>query len=83
MDDDDNDDKGGYRAGAVATLSDELVASFAPKQTYIAHGEAFAPLFAPVEEQDVLRDTLLLMFSDNFGVISCLCKGSSVVHDFG
>ena len=73
----------GYRSGAVSTLSAELVASFAPRATYIAHGEAFAPLFALIEEQDILRDTSLLMFLDNFGVISCLCKGSSVVHDFG
>eukprot|EP00972_Heterocapsa_arctica_P087126 12845701-Heterocapsa_arctica.AAC.1 len=73
----------GYCSGGVATMSQEIVASFAPKKTYIAHGEAFAPLFCLFHESQVLRGASVMWMMDNLGVLSCLCNGSSAVADIG
>ena len=73
----------GYRSSGIATLSDEILASFLEKHTYIAHGEALAILFAIIHEKDVLKQKSVVWYMNNFGVLSCLCKGSSAVADFG
>ena len=69
-------------AGA-AEFSPALLDSMQHKQTYIAHGEAFAPLFALFHEGDFLKGKSVMWFIDNLGVLSCFCKGSSVVADVG
>ena len=53
-----------------------------PKQdTYIAYGEAFAPLLALLQYFDTLQEALLVAFIDNMGVLCSLVVGHSKVVD--
>jgi hypothetical protein len=74
---------GDARKGGVTRVPDAILASMAERRTYIAHGEALAMLLALFHEPDVFRDSSVLWLLDNLGVLSCLCKGSSTVADFG
>ncbi len=58
-------------------------------RTYIAHGEAMAVLLASYHEKRWLQNFSVIRFSDNLGVLSCLCEDSStianiacIIHDF-
>ena len=64
-------------------MPDAIVHSFADRHTYIAHGEAFAPLLALYHESEALRGHSVSWFLDNLGVLSAFCTGSSTVADFG
>jgi hypothetical protein len=71
----------GQSFGAIATLPDHIVQSFHAKRTYIAHGEAFVVLFALYREAKLLRNTSVVWFMDNLGVLASLCKASSSMPD--
>jgi hypothetical protein len=73
----------GHPVGGMATVPDSILASMARRCTYIAHGEALAPLLALWHEHDLVDHSSLRWFIDNLGVLAALCKGSSVVADFG
>ena len=73
----------GVRHGGVATLPAAIIDSFGARATYIAIGEAFAILFAIVREEALLSDASVMFFMDNLCVLAALCKGSSMVEDFG
>ena len=64
-------------------MPDEVLLSFVTKKTYIAHGEALVCLLALWTERALFRHCSVLWLIDNLGVLSCLCKGSSNVADFG
>ena len=70
------------RIGGFTTVPQAVRGSFADRETYIAQGEAMAPIFA-LWNEPWLHDAVLLWFIDNLGVVSCLCKGASSVYDFG
>ena len=59
-----------------------MLASFKEKTTYIAQGEALAPLLALWYEQALLSNCHVLFFIDNMGCLSALTSGSSSVADF-
>ena len=67
--------------GGIATMSNKVLNSMEQTQTFIAHGEAFAPLFAIFHEHDILANRAVMWFMDNMGILACFCKGSSVVAD--
>ena len=73
----------GYRVGGFCTVPDRILDSFQDRETYIAQGEALAPLLAMCREPSAFRNASAVMFIDNMGVLASLCKGSSVVADFG
>eukprot|EP00972_Heterocapsa_arctica_P033900 4992138-Heterocapsa_arctica.AAC.1 len=62
-------------------MPQEMVANFAPKKTYIAHGAAFAPPLCTFHESQVLRGASVMWMLDNLSVMSCLCNGSLAVAD--
>jgi hypothetical protein len=72
-----------YKAAGVAKFSDSIFQSFEDRQTFIAHGEAFAPLLALYSEGQFLQNRSILWFIDNLGILSCYCRGSSLVADVG
>ena len=67
----------------IASFTQNHLDSMSDKDTYIAHGEAFAPLLAIYHEHHILAGSSTLWFLDNLGVLSCYSKGSSVVADVG
>ena len=73
---------GSPNTGGYCTVPQEVLGSFADRETYIAHGEALAPLFA-LHNEPRLCYAVALWFIDNMGVLSSFCKGSSTVADFG
>ena len=73
----------GYRSGGFATLPDEILDSFDSRDTYIAQGEALAPIFCLIHEKKVVYGASVVCYIDKMGVLASLCKGSSVVADFG
>jgi hypothetical protein len=73
----------GYKAGGYCTVPDSILDSFQGRETYIAQGEALAPLLAMCREPSAFYSSSAVMFIDNMGVLASLCKGSSVVADFG
>ena len=64
-------------------MPDRILSSFEPRDTYIAQGEALAPLLAMCREPELFRQASAVIFIDNMGVLASLCKGSSTVADFG
>ena len=62
-------------------MSSKVLDIMEQKQTFIADGEALAPLFAIFHEDDILANRAVMWFIDNMGILACFCKGSSVVAD--
>jgi hypothetical protein len=72
---------GSYKRGGRTMMNQEILDSMAPKQTYISHGESFAPLFCIYHMGYVLKNRSIIWFIDNMGVLACYTKGSSIVAD--
>ena len=62
-------------------MSSDVLNSMEERQTFIAHGEAFAPLFAIHHASALLRGRQVIWMIDNMGVLCCYYKGSSEVAD--
>ena len=73
----------GLRVGGVCRVPDPVLRSFTDRSTYIAQGEALAPLLALVHHPEVFTAAHCLWFLDNLGVLSGLIVGRSTVADFG
>ena len=71
------------KLGGVSVVPCPILESFGPKGTYIAEGEAFAPLLCLHHHATQLSHAHLLLFIDNMGVLSGFIKGSSSIADFG
>ena len=67
-----------WRFWAQARLSLRLASHVCCRSPF---RKALAPLFALFHEKEFLAQKAVLWFIDNLGVLSCLCKGSSVVAD--
>jgi len=74
---------GALRTGGVLTVPDAVLAGFVAKRTYMAHGEALVCLLALYHERLLFKGASVLWLVDNLGVLSCFCKGSSSIADFG
>ena len=72
---------GSCKLGGRASLPQKILDSMLPKQTYISHGEAFAPLFCLYHAGSLIKQRSVLWFIDNMGVLACYTSGSSVVAD--
>ena len=67
----------GWTCDVPTTVMDLL-----PEQdTYIAYGEAFAPLLCLLQCAEVFKDSSVLMFIDNMGVLCSLVLGHSRAVD--
>ena len=56
--------------GGIATMSSKVLDIMEQKQTFIADGEALAPLFAIFYEHDSLANRALMWFIDNMGILA-------------
>ena len=65
-----------FQRAGKATVTTEMLSSFEDRATYIAHGEAMACLFSLWHMAKWFRQV-----SDNLGVLSAMCRGSSTVCD--
>ena len=54
-----------------------MLAAFGVRGSYIAQGEAFAPLLALTFDRQLLQSSDILLFVDNLAVVSSLCAGSA------
>jgi hypothetical protein len=72
---------GSLKQGGRTNIPQSILDSMAPKQTYISHGEAFAPLFCVYHVGSLIKDRSIIWMIDNMGVLACYTKGSSVVAD--
>ena len=72
-----------FQTAGISSFTMAILDSMEDKETYIAHGEAFAPLLCLHWLGERLRGSNILWFLDNLGIVSCLCKGSSTVADVG
>jgi len=70
-----------YCSAGRAAFSPDVFSSLSARETFIAQGEAFAPLLALFHESRALADSSAIWWIDNMGILSCFCKGSSVVGD--
>ena len=59
-----------------------VLLSFTERRTYIAQGEALAPILALWFHAEVFRNADVTAFIDNFGVLAALTAGRSRVMDF-
>ena len=73
----------GERLGGVCRVPDRVLKSFTDRDTYIAQGEALAPLLALLQHPEAVAHANCLWFLDNLGVLSGLIVGRSVIADFG
>ena len=69
--------------GGILTLPQEVLDSFDARATYIAMGEALAPLVMLYSCPDRFRQRRVLLNVDNMGVVCGLVSGSSSTVDFG
>lgn len=76
------DSSRGLRKGGFCVLPQELLNSFSARETFIAQGEAVAPLFLVKKHSNDLNETDVLLNVDNMGVVCGLISGSSSVCDF-
>jgi hypothetical protein len=60
-----------------AELPKEFFELLESRKTYIAHGEALAVLFALTHLGQLIAKSSIVLYVDNIGVLSCICKGSS------
>ena len=72
---------GDFKQRGRTVLNQRILDSMAPKQTYISHGEAFAPIFCLYHVGRMLENRSVIWLIDNMGVLAYYTKGSSVVAD--
>ena len=69
------------QVGGRARLTQAVLASMDKKQTYISHGEAFAPLFCLYHVGRQIFGRSIIWFIDNMGILAAYTKGSSCTGD--
>lgn len=65
-----------FQTAGISAFTMAILHSMMDKETYIAHGESFAPLLCLHWLGERLRGSNILWFLDNLGIVSCLCKGT-------
>ena len=72
----------GELIGRTCLIPNYILRSFGERQTYIAQGEALAPLLALLTIPDILKGSHILWFIDNLGVVSAFITGKAKIADF-
>jgi len=71
----------GYAQAWTMDVPKEVLNELPCQETYIAYGEAFAPLLAFMQHTNKLCDSSVVAFIDNMGVLCSLVVGHSKVVD--
>ena len=71
-----------YRKGWVCDVPPEVIAFLPDQHTYIAYGDAFAPMLAIRMLSPELRNIAVMFYIDNLAVLSSLVVGNNRVLDF-